>query len=946
MSTPRSHRPSRIRGPERAPSRWRHALGSFSRVLSARFIGLAVVLGLMYAIVLFLMSYTQWREFRAPDDIGSDFSSLNQSFYLAVHDHGWFHSPILTNRGGHRPWSGSLLAFHFFPVYYLVLPFYALWPSLLMLFLLASLAVAACGTVVLLAAHRIFGSPVAALIWFGLFILHPTVPEFVLQNGLDEGFVAAAFLGLALLFYMAGNYRPFFLMLFLALLCKEDIGLVLPVWAVVAWFQGKGRRLAGAVALLGIVYFAVANAIALPLIRGEPVGHIFFWSFWSAVGRPHEMLPGHGESLGAFLSSFWSAPGGIIPLVFGRQNVGYWAEIFGPLLFLPFLGWEYWVIPALVYVEISLFPGFQVIGYHHVAPALPFIFVAAMLGASRFSRVVESALSGWSIPSTAVRKVSLVALLCGMVGSTVYTTPFPATIGTYWPTTAGLRREAPLFETLSGLPPQASLAATADLIDVSSSRDKLYGLPNNAANVRQVLADDVDYIAVSLSNLDDSSQARNWIPALLCQGAYGVVYADRHDTRFVLERGADLGRNLGLYATLFPGAGGKCPVIAQENMSPQVFARAASFHVRTHFPSVVRSEDTFVEPVAAVSTTRFTQVIHLPDHTFTPGRYRLDLTGAWPWFWAPASYRLTAEIFVGQRMVGQATAGWDQPLHYTTPPFLIERRVTLPVRVLVDLQTPRDPAGTVWAFRPAPDRCAVVADAPSLNPQQVTVEAWVYLEGMNAPPGGMRAGLESEGPILDKGAAPGYYLRLSGDDQGKVWVDLNVAGKWAAGRAGFVPYRKWTHVAATYDGQEVKIYVNGRLGQEAPSRSSKHIGRIRSQESPLAIGCRNPGTRDQVTFRGLIESASVWNRVLTAQEIQEHAGTWVAPSPGAAGLVGSWDFRPPPEPDVPDVSANGNRITNGAALTRVPAPEITQPFVAWHSRVLNIVRLVTISGVP
>src|SRR5207245_7665367 len=75
----------------------------------------------------------------------------------------------------------------------------------------------------------------------------------------------------------------------------------------------------------------------------------------------------------------------------------------------------------------------------------------------------------------------------------------------------------------------------------------------------------------------------------------------------------------------------------------------------------------------------------------------------------------------------------------------------------------------------------------------------------------------------------------------------------------------WTHVAATYDGATLRIYANGVL------QASKAVsGAITTSTGALRIG------GDSVWgewFAGLIDDVRVYNRALTATELQTDMNT-------------------------------------------------------------------------
>jgi chitodextrinase len=90
------------------------------------------------------------------------------------------------------------------------------------------------------------------------------------------------------------------------------------------------------------------------------------------------------------------------------------------------------------------------------------------------------------------------------------------------------------------------------------------------------------------------------------------------------------------------------------------------------------------------------------------------------------------------------------------------------------------------------------------------------------------------------------------------------AFQWVSGPSAN-PVNAWTHVALTYDGSILRLYVNGT--QVATTAAA---GAIQSSTNPLWIGGNNPYGE---YFQGLIDEARVYNRALSATEVQTAMNT-------------------------------------------------------------------------
>ena len=114
----------------------------------------------------------------------------------------------------------------------------------------------------------------------------------------------------------------------------------------------------------------------------------------------------------------------------------------------------------------------------------------------------------------------------------------------------------------------------------------------------------------------------------------------------------------------------------------------------------------------------------------------------------------------------------------------------------------------------------------------------------------------------------------------------------------------WTHLAGTYDGSTLRIYVNGTLTGSTP-----HSGNV-SDVAELRL-CRYP-VDNNFFFNGVIDEVRVWNVVRTPSQILDHYQT--ALHGDEQGLVGYYRFDEGSGQVVADSSDAGNDGFLGASL--------------------------------
>ncbi|HWM63912.1 MAG TPA: LamG domain-containing protein [Solirubrobacterales bacterium] len=167
------------------------------------------------------------------------------------------------------------------------------------------------------------------------------------------------------------------------------------------------------------------------------------------------------------------------------------------------------------------------------------------------------------------------------------------------------------------------------------------------------------------------------------------------------------------------------------------------------------------------------------------------------------------------------------------------------------------------------DDCVSIADAPELQlSEEFTLQAWVKPEGS-----------PSADPVIFKedGESASYRLTLNGERKVQAFED----DEEGATSPDPLDADVWTHIAATYDGARVRVFVDGEQVE-----SNLTGPETMASSGPLEIGCASVWENE---LKGRIDEVRIYDRALDAGEIAADRATPIQTPQAAPVAAYSFD---------------------------------------------------------
>jgi hypothetical protein len=236
-----------------------------------------------------------------------------------------------------------------------------------------------------------------------------------------------------------------------------------------------------------------------------------------------------------------------------------------------------------------------------------------------------------------------------------------------------------------------------------------------------------------------------------------------------------------------------------------------------------------------------------------------------------------------------------------------EGDVTVDAEKAIDI-FPVCPTGTALQFDDVDDYVDCGSDS-SLDVTELTWALWIKRAETTYPD--ERALISNEGGGNNTRGTYALQIDVGGSNQDRIQFVRHGHATYGLSNTA-IQDTNWHHVAATRNSSgNVTIYVDGVAdgGGTVPTRTA-FTGTV------IGAGCASYSN-----FNGTIDEVRIYNRALSAEEIQGNMHTRLTGD--ETGLVGYWDFDEGGGQIVYDLSGNGNDGQLGSMLS----PDVSDP--AW-----------------
>ncbi len=429
-----------------------------------------VVAGLVlfYVLLMSTLSILRHDSFHSG---GYDLGVFDQVIWNSLHGR-LYESSIMVD-------SPSVLGIHFSPILLALVPLYTIWSDARFLLIVQTVALAITAFPIYWVARPRVGRWAACLL-AGCFLLFPALHGVNLYE-FHEIALATPLLAFAAWFMLRERYGPFLVCLLLAMLTKEEVGLVVAGFGLYLLIAQRRQVLGVGLLLVGVTWTLSLITFVIPHFYGNNLGSGYFYQYRYGY---------LGTNLGQVLQTVLTQPGLVIAHLLIPAKLDFLLLLLVPLAGLPlFGGWMLiLLLPSLAYSLTADYAPQYSIHYQYTAPLLPFIFFAAAIGLSRVLNWLGKVTRSNSRAGATAKSAVLVALAIAALLSFYFQSDAPPSQHFQAEQFAISSHVQTGYRLLAQIPADAGVIAEATLAPHLSHRSFIYQ-PSFVPDMRKI-----DYI--------------------------------------------------------------------------------------------------------------------------------------------------------------------------------------------------------------------------------------------------------------------------------------------------------------------------------------------------------------------------------------------------------------------------------------------------------------------
>jgi uncharacterized membrane protein len=398
------------------------------------------ILFLMVIGYVILMTLLCFRKYHAYEYTDFDLAIFDQALWNTLH--GRFMESTLRY--------GIYFKDHFSPVLLLMLPFYFIYQSPLLLLFLQSLFLGLGAIPLSIIGRRILPA-FPALALCGSYLCYPAMNYLNLFEFHPE--CAAPFLLLtAFAFYQKDRFLPFIFLSLLTVMCKENLSLIVIMFSVLALLDGRSLKWKIFPGIFGAGWFIVVTVCLIPMFNK---GQYYYINLYSNLGNNWIEIA----------TRLFFDPFSTFPILFTPEKIKYLLQLFSPIGFISLVSPLYLILslPTFLSNLATSYRPPSMIEFQYTAGIIPFVFISAIFGLKRLLEM------RWHIAKWLFLLIMGIAALMG----TARLSPL-FKFGSYWDQTQKDARDYFKDEILKKIPNQAPVIATFEFLSHLSSRTVLY----------------------------------------------------------------------------------------------------------------------------------------------------------------------------------------------------------------------------------------------------------------------------------------------------------------------------------------------------------------------------------------------------------------------------------------------------------------------------------------